>query len=338
MITEVEAKYRVVTPLFCGGADAECAELRTASFKGVLRFWWRALAWPRLNGNLGAIRQEEDALFGSASGGQSRVSMRIDQPPRQTTALGKDLRISQGARYLGYGVLERDANRLRGCLRPPLDFNVHLSARRLRSDQIDSLKAALAALGTLGGMGARSRRGYGSLTLMALSMDRQQVWTSPNDMFGVSRKISQFCGTQTRTDFPHYTALSTRSRHMLLSCDGCRPLDLLNRIGTEYKAAIRSTDRRNRAAFGLPRGNRAERRASPLFIHIHACRDAPVAVLSFLPARFLPDGRSDLSVGGNRVRQAPETELYQPVYEFLDRLLDARNRRESFANVTESVP
>ena len=80
MSTEIEATYRVVTPMFCGGAEPEThAELRLSSFKGVLRFWWRALAWSRLGGDLGRIKQHEDALFGSADGGQSSVSMRLAQ-------------------------------------------------------------------------------------------------------------------------------------------------------------------------------------------------------------------------------------------------------------------
>ena len=88
MASEIEATYRVVTPMFCGGADPERrAELRLPSFKGVLRFWWRALAWTRLDGDLGRIRREEDALFGSAGGGRSRVLMRLahvfQSPDRQ---------------------------------------------------------------------------------------------------------------------------------------------------------------------------------------------------------------------------------------------------------------
>ncbi len=76
--TEIEATYRVTTPMFCGGVNQQEAELRLPSFKGVLRFWWRALAWSRLQGDLKAIKREEDALFGSADGGQARVSMRLD--------------------------------------------------------------------------------------------------------------------------------------------------------------------------------------------------------------------------------------------------------------------
>ena len=84
--TRIEATYRVTTPMFCGGANQREPELRLPSFKGVLRFWWRALAWSRLKGDLAAIKGEEDALLGSADEGQARVSMRLaDQRPSRLT-------------------------------------------------------------------------------------------------------------------------------------------------------------------------------------------------------------------------------------------------------------
>ena len=73
----ITAKYRVVTPMFLSGADQNHAELRLPSFKGALRFWWRALAAGRFNGDLTALRAAEDTLFGSTRTGQSRVRMRI---------------------------------------------------------------------------------------------------------------------------------------------------------------------------------------------------------------------------------------------------------------------
>ena len=106
-----------------------------------------------------------------------------------------------------------------------------------------------------------------------------------------------------------------------------------------------------RIAFGLPHnyGKRPnqqvgpgdkelDRRSSPLFIHIHECGDTPVAVLSFLPARFLPKGKSDISVGGSKVPQRPEDELYRPIHDFLDRLLDPKKREEPFTIAKEVRP
>jgi CRISPR-associated protein Cmr1 len=90
-----------------------------------------------------------------------------------------------------------------------------------------------------------------------------------------------------------------------------------------------------RIAFGLPHnygkaahekvspaGRDLDRRASPLFLHIHQTdeQSPPIAVVSFLPARFLPGERPGISVGGTDVAMRPESELYEPVRRFLTRL------------------
>jgi CRISPR/Cas system CMR-associated protein Cmr1 (group 7 of RAMP superfamily) len=42
----LEATFRVVTPMFLGGAKADDrAELRVPPIKAALRFWWRAIRW-----------------------------------------------------------------------------------------------------------------------------------------------------------------------------------------------------------------------------------------------------------------------------------------------------
>src|SRR5690606_19385295 len=70
-----------------------------------------------------------------------------------------------------------------------------------------------------------------------------------------------------------------------------------------------------------PPGKRLDRRASPLFIHIHLCGTTPVGVLTFLPARFLPAG-SKVAMEHIRVELEKDlSNLYEPVEEFLNRLL-----------------
>ena len=168
MTTEIEATYRVVTPMFCAGAEPEQAELRLPSFKGVLRFWWRALSWSRLGGDLAKILEEEAELFGSSSGGQSRVSLRLEKATRPKLVLkGAVLSISsedqrtvgEGARYLGYGVMDAFASSNRGteagqltrsCVRAPLDFTVRARGRRLTEDMVETLLDALIAVGVVG--------------------------------------------------------------------------------------------------------------------------------------------------------------------------------------------
>jgi len=400
-MTTIEARFRVATPLFCAGADGNRAELRLPSFKGVLRYWWRALAWSRLGGDLVAIKSAEDALFGSAGGGQSRLLMRIDpvEPPREIP-IGTVLKtpapnakvVGEGARYLGYGVMEAFASRNKGtqegeltraCLSTPLDFVVRMRARDLDDEQRASLERALIALGTLGGMGAKSRKGYGSLVLRSLLFDGDERWSAPGNAAELRDRIAELHGEHAGSGLPEYTALSSGARHVLLTARTRDPLDMLDHVGRELvrfrswgrngkilggrvdserlfrtdhdlmkTAAGSRTTHPQRIAFGLPHncgkprdkqvgpaGEKLDRRASPMFFHIHTCGAQPVGVVSFLPARYLPADRSGISVGGRDVPQAPEANLYRPIHDFLDRLLDRprepHHRKEPFEEALE---
>ena len=395
MPAEIEAAYTVITPLFCAGSDPDRPELRLPSLKGVLRYWWRALAWSRYGANLKAIRQQENALFGSAAGGQSRVVMRLTpvaDPPKVSIATvltvspTNESVVGEGARYLGYGVMEAFASRNRGtkageltraCLRSPFDFTVQMRGRDLSEQKLKSLTDALIALGTLGGMGAKSRKGYGSPVIRSLRVNGVEQWRAPQSMCDLRDAIATLRRDDGVCSLPEYTALSKETRHVLLSSDKKEPIELLDLVGRELvrfrswghngkilggnidsernfrddhdlmKNSRRSAHPR-RIAFGLPHNYgkpsdlqvgpaHFDRRASPLFIHIHECGDTPVAVLSFLSARFLPKPKNELaiSVGASMVPQVPEDKLYRPIHEFLNRLLDQEKRREQFTDAME---
>ena len=404
MLMDIEVTYQLSTPLFCSGADPEKAGFRLPSFKGVLRYWWRALAWSQYEGNLQKIQEKENSLFGSASddGGQSRVLLRLlpqQGPQRQPCRKGSVLTVSgkpqdsvavgEGARYLGYGVMEAFESPKKGtkagqltcaCLPAPQDFTIQLRVLDLGENDAKLLEDSLIALGIIGGMGAKSRKGYGSLTLQSLCVDGEERWDVPQSMDALCRAISRFSKYCNKAALPEFTAFSSGVRHVLLSSKKMEPLELLDLVGRElvrYRSWGRhgklfgsqeesekefeddhdlmkqpARQRRNhprRIAFGLPHNygqgkevgpgdQNLDRRASPLFIHIHHCGHRPVAVLSFFPARFLPRSKgksSYISVGGQRVPQKPEETLYKPIHDFLDRLLSPDKRKESLTEAKE---
>ena len=377
--------------MFCGGADAKNAELRLPSLKGVLRYWWRALAWSDCDGDLGKIKKKEDDLFGSAEGGQSRVQMRfLKSPSPSLYDAGQVLEMpgaGYGTRYLGYGVMEDRASIGHG-----LDFTVQMRVSSASERSVALLKSAVIAVGCLSGIGAKSRKGYGSLTIRSLVVDKE-LCPTPSSLKELRKTIAGLyqqhrvsCGG---LEYPKYTAFSRHARHVLLTSGKKEPLDMLDLVGREvirYRSWGREgkilgqheseknfkddhdlmkgveTGRRpnkhpERVAFGLPhnygRGQHQQvgpsdkgldRRASPLFIHIHECVDGPVAVLSFLSARFLPE-RCGICVGGHNVPRLSEEQLYGPVTRFLDRLLNQgegtvreRERKEDFVDAVEVRP
>ncbi len=393
MPTKIEATYRVVTPMFCGGADPERAELRLSSFKGVLRYWWRALAWAECEGNLKLIRKREEALFGSTGEGQSLVTMRLGEDTdylkrvqktknsRSTTAPTLEgPRFGAGARYLGYGIAHT-GKLSRRYVHAPFEFEVRMRVRNPtgRGNKFDPvnpdlllLQDALIVMGVFGGMGAKSRKGYGSLVLRSLTVDGGRRWDAPRSESDLEDRIERLLRRRNGNEaLPKYTAFSAKSRYVLVSSGSNQPLELLNLIGRElvrYRSWGRNgrilkgkeESERNfphdhdlmkrkggrpnkhpcRIAFGLPHNYgrdqiyqvvpaHFDRRASPLFIHIHECDGKPVAVLSFLPAQFLPEPRSAaILVGRRKVTQQPEKKLYRPIHDFLDRLLDPGKRKE----------
>lgn len=400
-VKQITARFRVTTPLFAGGATPARAELRATSFKGLLRFWWRALPEQACLSSAELARAEA-ALFGSARLRQSRVRLRLEvlrepmplTPPTRLNRNGsgvgndKDL-IGAGARYLGYGLIQafdskdketrqviKAAGELqRPCLPAPFDLSLHVHLLPGVSDeQAQQVESALILMGTLGGLGSRARRGFGSLSLVELTREGEAVWPLEGKRF--EHAFPDWFRTRyekSAAKLPEWTAISRQTRILLLRKESPESaVSLLDRIGKEmvryrsWGATKLGTNGRGRIldsefseqnfkpdhdlmkkdpskrdahpariAFGLPhdygKKNRDKvgpaeggpaRRASPLFLHIHQtdAQTPPIAVVSFLPARFLPGEKPEISVGGTNVEMLPESELYEPVRRFLMRL------------------
>lgn len=397
-VREIVATFRVVTPLFSAGADPTGgAELRVPSLKGVLRFWWRALAWSELGGDLPEIQKEEEELFGSGGEGarRSRVVMFLEGVgDGDPMANGAELRnhagglVGHGVRYLGYGLMGAfgaNAGKItRACRRGPLEFKLHLRCRGVDDGALDRLLRALCALGTVGGLGARSRRGFGSLVLTSLTGEGAPPWRAPGNLEELRQELRRLTKGSAHEGQPAYTAFSTGVRHVLVTgaAEVTDPLVLLDRVGREM-VRYRSYGSRGRifegtqpaesnfrddhdlvlavaqgggkaghprrVAFGLPHNyyfseirksarvgpaGDLDRRASPLFIHIHAFGSRPVAVLTFLPAKFLPGRVPEIQVGSRSVPIAAVDQLYRPIHAFLDRMM-GKGRREPFGEALE---
>lgn len=408
MATLIEAKYKVTTPMFCGGAQPKNeAELRLPSFKGVIRFWWRSLAWQKYaREGLDALRKKENSIFGSTETGQPKVRIRLENfLKNDSLSSGKILKdgsgktVGEGARYLGYGVMEAYPRRGRGgqrgtqagqltrpCLVAPFSFQVQIRVKGLDGEELESVLGAVKGLGLFGGMGSKSRKGYGTLSLQELRTDENLVWETPSDLNGLKREILETVNGFLGEDYPPFTAFSKKTRILVLKPHGVDdPLKALDVLGKEMvrfrSLGISGFDRENRIifkdsgrpekaegnfrgdhdlvlkaidgtvdraprriAFGLPhnyhfsslrksvevKAEHFERRGSPLFIHVHDLRGTPVLVLAFLPSLFLPEKRRRVKVGKrNNVKIPGETELYQPVEEFLRRLAQKREEFET---------
>lgn len=376
------ATYRIVTPMFCSGADQKKAELRLASFKGALRFWWRSLMWNELSNEREphkVLRERESELFGSSDQNQGQSKIRLRLGNEKEDKLAKPFDAGQvfehgelsGAHYLGYGVMEafhsKPKNTMAGQLTRPMipsgQFTVHIRfASSLLQSQRNEVKNALILLGTLGGLGSKSRKGFGSLSLTRL-VDRD---TEIELVASSTDRLKKLLPTASDR-LPEWTAWSGQSRLVTaFGPEGISPNQLLNLLGREQiffrswgsKGRVLGEEREGnfksdhdlsqgmkvdvnypaRTSFGLPHSygkgpakevapNSFDRRASPVFIHIHQLTDAspPNAFIAFLPSRFLPDGEQ-INVFGQRISQPDYPDFWYPINGFLDRLTSDGNR------------
>ncbi len=351
----IEAVFQVTTPMFMSGSDQSVAEFRVPSLLGALRFWYRATAPTRLIQDTTALNRVEAELFGSSDIdlGQAAFLTRADTKGISFARCNKQFWDKPGCGYLGFGILGRVQER--GYISPgstiKIRFVMRLKHRKDGSgyypDHAGLIKS-IKAVTLFGGLGARSRRGFGSLSLVSLQDETgQSLWKKPENqeqLRDAIRNLLTGIGVDDLENNPQYTAFSKESR-VIISGSHKDPLLLLDEIGKEmvrYRSYGRGQDGRHllmirdatgksekaqqnfsddhdlvlnasltnkpvhhprRVAFGLPHnyffstgnkkkvdiaGAKHDRRGSPLIIHIHSLGAENAAVLTYLPAQFLP--------------------------------------------------
>jgi len=142
----VSFDLETITPLFMAGADGRTPELRPPSFKGMMRFWWRAM---RMEDDIQTLSANEAILFGGAAEGQGKsdIAIRISDHNLKSN-LYSPLPHKQ-ARFRIPGFEARQKFKCIISVRQPYQ-NLAISAFKLSI--------------LLGGFGKRSRRGFGALS------------------------------------------------------------------------------------------------------------------------------------------------------------------------------
>lgn len=140
---------RTVTPLLMHGDDSRGrAETRAPSFKGVIRYWWRAV-----QPSSDALLARETQLFGGTGGGgqDGVVSPLRIHVQKLTGTSGYNVRPHRGGDGLTKGIP------------PGTSFTLEISVLNKDTHLFDDYKALIELVLAIGGFGQRSRRGFGSL-------------------------------------------------------------------------------------------------------------------------------------------------------------------------------
>ncbi|MCS6876610.1 MAG: type III-B CRISPR module RAMP protein Cmr1 [Aquificaceae bacterium] len=304
-----------ITPAFIGGAEPGSAELRPASFVGLLRWWWRAL---KGLDKMEDLYREECEIFGgqlregSRSGkvwfklwGEPRKS---DKPMKERYSLEwsyinrRLVGEHAGIGYLLYSVNLRTRHNLeRTFLEAGSKFWLQIFGEE---QYLKHVVASLWALIYLGGVGSRSRRGAGNFDCLKveppidwLSFKPDQnifLWLSNN----LKKAIQLVNGGK---DFcAKYSNLSL-SKIMLSNEEFDSWQGALNHIGKIMMNFRR--ENRNRVfemgAFGLPirhsdgsflKAEKHHRRASPTIIKVLRVENKYIWMVLKLSGEPLPEG------------------------------------------------
>ena len=282
--TQIKASFVLVTPAYLRGAGQR-AELRTASFKGVLRFWWRALRWAAVraasaddSSALTELQRQEAELFGSAASdvvaqsGQGLIrNLSVEAVTHRPVAIRKaGTNVTPMEAYLlGVGLSRQNvttANALDAGARFEMTLLIDAKSAFTRDFQ-KGLTDAIMLMGIVGGIGARSRRGLGSLAVQSLSINHQaqEVPDSPEALQDWLQALQ--ISNPGVAGLPPFTALSQATAWEVLS-DNVDRLEFL--IADTSKAMVRYRSYGRKVGAGRPRENSIpEQVLSPQFSDDH---------------------------------------------------------------------
>ena len=252
---EIKTTWRLVTPLFGGGAQPVEGDsaLRVPALRGALRFWLRAVLWGRL-GNVGEVHKVEEELFGSADKGQGLVLLRLkvlEEENRRRYTVEEAKRqwgVGKGKGYMTYGLLQKEGPR--PWVEPGARYELGLLCKpKMTEEQRQWLEMALRAFALFGNVGAKSRKGFGSLALEAAE---GLTWQLPQTLAAWQVEMTKLLDEiGVREGLPPYSAFSGRSRLVLAQPATNDAWSVLDHVGKEL-IRFRSWGRNGEILFGEP--------------------------------------------------------------------------------------
>lgn len=175
------------TPAFIGGADNKESEIRSASFKGLLRYWWRAHKEKRVNNTKNLLKEESDIFGGNLKeinnkNLKSNLGLKVFFENKPKTSVesfkcfekikppfynGREINVLN---YLAYGPYtyvpgnnkEKGTYKfIRAYIQPCQKFKIYFRFPKKYKDEIEN---SFKLLCLLGGFGAKYRNGFGNFS------------------------------------------------------------------------------------------------------------------------------------------------------------------------------
>ncbi len=303
-MNEIIIKCRTITPMFMTGAS-DRPEIRPSEFKGMMRFWWRAI---KAEDNIEDLRKKEAEIFGGTGEkeGKSKITIKVyPQPTNIGDNIENEIKSYDGIKYLLYSTFSlkaRGERIIRKYIKLDFQFNIELA-----SYDENSFKNALASLWAsiyLGGFGTRARRGAGNIIVEEAVGDSKELDFIPkgenaSEIFKWLKSNLDECFSIIKCDKKYNNNFCTKYTNLSFS-----RIIISNKIFNDWKAALndigkiyaefRKKHKReifDIAAFGLPITHKISgRRASSLLIKIIPSKEKFYWIVLRLSGEFLQEG------------------------------------------------
>jgi CRISPR-associated protein Cmr6 len=353
---ECKTSLELVTPAFLAGADqaADDCDLRSASLRGALRWWWRSLHAGYLDTD--ELRTLEGFVWGDTKRqGLIQTVVLPNRSPdvrkfsykegflpkpdfRDAHRLSErpDQKTTQGLFYLAYGMDEivkdkktgERVRKTRFYAEPGASWEIRMISRPMRERNcwsceaiLDQARAALWLLCNFGGIGSKSRRGFGSVQLdapLAFSLD---VALGLNGMLRLASVFRETAGLPNKFNIDTLESFALGGAIQLEPASRPTPWTdpwrVLDDLGFAYQA-IAQQDKHNeeKLTLGLPRKIHGPLDNGPIITK----ENVPVQDrASWRPPAWLRYENANPKVPSDRLRYA------SPVHLHVGRLQDGRH-------------
>lgn len=309
MLKKIIFEIETITPMFLAGADQGKAELRAASIKGLLRFWWRAL---QAEPDIDKLRKRESKIFGSSDeklGGGSSFSLRVipngdlkptkdkfpTSPQYQMQVEGKTFKINI-LEYLAYGTYEHVQGQGNVFIRKyyPAKTNFNIVVRFANEVWKSEILKTVYVWSIFGGIGSRSRNGFGSFDVL----NKEKAFEDIKEFVSINTPyIKENMGNLVKKEnIVSYSSFSKGAKLFKAKDSFATGLDSLADVGKIYKRSRSSLENRHffekRQYIGSPIVEKKvtksflDRHAKPYFIKIAKEDDKYRACILYLPSFY----------------------------------------------------
>ncbi|NBB86618.1 MAG: type III-B CRISPR module RAMP protein Cmr1 [Bacteroidetes bacterium] len=316
----------VVTPMFLGGAHPnKTAELRVPSFRGALRWWYRALLAGRGVPDLSTLKAKEAAVFGSTDRASAVRLALLDSgvATDKYDEIDKLKKGNSGTSYIWHYVQAGENERV--YIKPGERFVLMLQARPNDRRKLEDAAKALWLLSYLGGVGTRSRRMAGSFSVRVVDApdDVQLPSFAPSGRFAqwlTTELSSMLSASATPLNAEGLAVLHPTTVRVGCTRQGKGWAETVEDVGAHYEEFrdSRSVKSPQKVVMGLPlatgrdgkeqvhvtsNGTHLERRASPVWLQ--AATDESGAVVGVITAFTGPFAPPALRIRGGGAPDSP---------------------------------